>query len=115
MCVRVCTYHISVRYVLRYFYIQNFVVVDAKKVKEDAKAKQDAAVVNLSKDDQMEVEGARVYDKKTLRDQYGNYPVWMSHRKILKHKKGRAKTKQPKTKTGKRLTRRQKKTTKQKQ
>lgn len=88
--------------------------MDAKKVKEDAKTKQDAATMSA---EQMEVEGARVYNKKTLRDQYGNYPEWMSQRKILKHKQGRAKMKQAKvsTRTGKRLTRRQKKAIKQKQ
>lgn len=57
----------------------------------------------------MEVEGGRVYNKKTLRDQYGNYPVWMNHRKIVKHKKGRAKTQKSNVKVNKRVTRRQKK------
>lgn len=53
---------------------------------------------------------ARVYNKKTMRDQYGNYPVWMNRRKILKHKKGRAKSqKASKVKNSKKLTRRQKK------
>ncbi|KYN21684.1 PREDICTED: protein LLP homolog [Trachymyrmex cornetzi] len=85
-------------------------VVDAKKVKEDVKAKQvkDVKSTTVTGEEQMEVEGARIYNKKTLRDQYGNYPVWMNHRKIVKHKKGRAKTKKT-GKTGKRLTRRQKK------
>lgn len=61
--------------------------------------------------EQMEAEGAtaRVYNKKTLRDQYGNYPVWMNKRKILKHKKGRAKTQKASKISNKRLTRRQKK------
>jgi len=59
-------------------------------------------------EEQMEIESTRIYNKKTLRDQYGNYPVWMNHRKIIKHKKGRARTKKT-GKTGKRLTRRQKK------
>ncbi|XP_012229056.1 protein LLP homolog [Linepithema humile] len=86
-------------------------VVDAKKVKEDVKAKQ---AVNTN-EEQMEVEGARVYSRKTLRDQYGNYPVWMSQKKI-KHKKGRAKSQKAKSgKTNKRLTRRQKKTMKRKE
>lgn len=81
--------------------------MDAKKIKKDVVAKK-----ITSSEDQMEVD-VRVYNKKTLRDQYGNYPVWMSHRKILKHKKGRAKTQKSSTKTSKRLTRRQKKTTKE--
>lgn len=62
----------------------------------------------------MEVESARVYNKKTLRDQYGNYPVWMSKREI-KHKKGRAKSQKASMKTSKRITRRQKKAMKRKE
>ncbi|XP_012063967.1 PREDICTED: protein LLP homolog [Atta cephalotes] len=85
-------------------------VVDAKKIKEDVKAKQvkDAKSTTVIGEEQMEIESTRIYNKKTLRDQYGNYPVWMNHRKIIKHKKGRARTKKT-SKTGKRLTRRQKK------
>lgn len=92
-------------------------VVDAEKVKEDVKAKRvkDAEPKTEIGEEQMEVEGARVYNKKTLRDQYGNYPVWMNPRKIAKHKKGRAKTLKAGKKTSKRLTRRQKKVKKEKQ
>jgi len=87
------------------------IVVDAKKVKEDMKPKQVKDVESKTEtgEEQMEVEGARIYNKKTLRDQYGNYPVWLNHRKIVKHKKGRAKTQKANKKTSKRLTRRQKK------
>lgn len=93
------------------------IVVNAEKVKEDVKAKRvkDAEPQTEIGEEQMEVEGARVYNKKTLLDQYGNYPVWMSHRKILKHKKGRAKTLKASKKPDKRLTRRQKKVKKEKQ
>lgn len=87
------------------------IVVDAKKVRRGVKTKQSAMTTD---GDQMEVEGARVYNKKTLRDQYGNYPVWMNHRKILQHKKGRAKTQKANTTVNKRLTRRQKKALKDK-
>lgn len=88
------------------------IVVNAKKIKKDIKAKEikDAQPETETGEEQMEVGDARVYNKKTLRDQYGNYPVWMNHRKIMKHKKGRAKTQKASKKTGKRLTRRQKKT-----
>lgn len=85
--------------------------MDAKKVKDDIKAKQ-SKTANTD-EEEMEVEGSRVYNKKTMRDQYGNYPVWMSKRKIVKYKKGRAKTQKAKKKTGKRVTRRQKKASKQ--
>lgn len=57
----------------------------------------------------METDGVkRVYNKKTLRDQFGNYPIWMNKRKIVKHKKGRGKQLKPTTKSDKRLTRKQK-------
>lgn len=89
------------------------IVVDAEKVKEDVKEKVKAKQVKDTDpqmgEEQMEVEGARVYNKKTMRDQYGNYPVWMSQRRIVKFKKGRAKMQKASKKTGKRLTRRQKK------
>ncbi|KOX72637.1 Protein LLP like protein [Melipona quadrifasciata] len=51
----------------------------------------------------------RVYNKRTMRDQYGNYPVWMNKRKIAKHKKGREKSQKGNFRSHKRLTRRQKK------
>lgn len=84
-------------------------VVDAHDIKESAKAKKN----DNDDTEEMEVDTGRVYDKKTLKDQYGNYPVWMNRRKILKHKKGRAKAAKGTTKTSKRLTRRQKKALKE--
>ncbi|KZC10630.1 PREDICTED: protein LLP homolog [Dufourea novaeangliae] len=79
-------------------------VVDAKALKETAK----------TNNTNMDVDGGRIYDKKTMLDQYGNYPVWMNSRKIAKQKKGRAKSQKATTKSNKRLTRRQKKAAKQK-
>ncbi|XP_043493187.1 protein LLP homolog [Polistes fuscatus] len=84
-------------------------VVDAHDIKESVKAKKN----DNDDTEEMEVDTGRVYDKKTLKDQYGNYPVWMNRRKILKHKKGRAKAAKGTTKTNKRLTRRQKKALKE--
>lgn len=92
------------------------VVVDAKKIKEDQAKAKDVKSDAITDQEQMEVEkieNARVYNKKTLRDQYGNYPVWMNKRKVLKHKKGRAKMQKASKVTSKRLTRRQKKAIKQ--
>lgn len=92
------------------------VVVDAKKIKEDQAKTKDVKSDAITDQEQMEVEkieNARVYNKKTLRDQYGNYPVWMNRRKVLKHKKGRAKMQKASKVTSKRLTRRQKKAIKQ--
>lgn len=80
-------------------------VVNAKTIKGKAKAKEDDTA-------KMEVD-RKVYNKKTLLDEDGNYPVWMNRRKIIKHKKGRAKAEKAKAKSQKRLTRRQKKAGKQ--
>lgn len=85
-------------------------VVDAKTIKENAKAKEDG---EAEAGENMDIDkGGRVYNKKTMRDQYGNYPVWMNRRKIEKYKKGRARSEKGSTRTQKRLTRKQKKVTK---
>jgi hypothetical protein len=51
----------------------------------------------------------RIYNKRTLLDQHGNYPVWMNRRNMLKHKKGRAKTQKGTIRKDKHLTRKDKK------
>jgi len=81
-------------------------VTDAKTIKESSKAKVDAETEKL---EQMDEDGKRVYNKKTLLDQFGNYPVWMNRRKISSIKKGRAKNKKATSKQTGRLTRKQKK------
>lgn len=83
-------------------------VTDAKTIKESIKLKE-AAAKEIEQSAKMEEDNNRVYNKKTLRDQFGNYPVWMSQAKIAKHKKGRIKSKKATTAQQKRLTRRQKK------
>ncbi|XP_076643669.1 protein LLP homolog [Halictus rubicundus] len=86
-------------------------VVDAKSLKDNTKTKNtekdDTDVMDVDKD-------SKVYNKRTMRDQHGNYPVWLNRRKIAKLKKGRAKSEKGRAKTKKRLTRRQKKASKQK-
>ncbi|XP_011504486.1 PREDICTED: protein LLP homolog [Ceratosolen solmsi marchali] len=81
-------------------------VTDSKSIKE---SKNNANETSNTEDNKMDDGTARIYNKKTLLDQYGNYPVWMNRRKILKHKKGRAKTKKSTLKKDKRLTRKDKK------
>jgi len=81
-------------------------VVDAKTIKESKDKENTEEIVDIEK---MDDGSARVYNKRTMKDQYGNYPVWMNRRKQLKHKKGRAKTKKATTKKDKRVTRKQKK------
>ncbi|XP_076181621.1 protein LLP homolog [Ptiloglossa arizonensis] len=88
-------------------------VVDAMSIKENEKAKEDAKTDDVKK---MDVESSgRVYNKRTMQDQYGNYPIWMSLRKIAKHKKGRAKSQKASAKSHKRLTRQQKRKAKRNQ
>lgn len=88
-------------------------VVDAMSIKENEKAKEDAKTNDGKK---MDVESSgRVYNKRTMQDQYGNYPIWMSLRKIAKHKKGRAKSQKASAKSHKRLTRQQKRKAKRNQ
>ncbi|XP_029051215.1 protein LLP homolog [Osmia bicornis bicornis] len=87
-------------------------VIDAKTIKENTKSKEGTEEDAL---DTMEVDSnGRVYNKRTMKDQFGNYPVWMNRRKIAKHKKGRAKSQKSTTGSNKRITRKQKKTAKKK-
>nr|XP_033322717.1 protein LLP homolog [Megalopta genalis]XP_033322719.1 protein LLP homolog [Megalopta genalis]XP_033322720.1 protein LLP homolog [Megalopta genalis]XP_033322721.1 protein LLP homolog [Megalopta genalis]XP_033322722.1 protein LLP homolog [Megalopta genalis]XP_033322723.1 protein LLP homolog [Megalopta genalis]XP_033322724.1 protein LLP homolog [Megalopta genalis] len=86
-------------------------VVDAKSLKDNAKTKD----TEEGDVDKMDVDKeVKVYNKKTMLDQHGNYPVWLNRRKIAKLKKGRAKAEKGGRKSKKRLTRRQKKAMKQK-
>jgi len=94
-------------------------IQQSKDVEPDSNESADESTEKLANesaeklaDEPMEVEGMRIYNKKTMRDQYGNYPIWMNQRRILKNKckKGRAKSQKATKKSNKRLTRRQKKT-----
>lgn len=38
-------------------------------------------------------DGRRIFNKKTLKDQHGNYPVWLGSRKLKKAVKRNQKTK----------------------
>ncbi|CAD6234257.1 GSCOCG00007692001-RA-CDS [Cotesia congregata] len=88
-------------------------VVDAKTIKAENEMKADKND-NENHVEQMDQDGKRVYNKKTMKDQYGQYPIWMSSRKIAKHKKGRGKNLSATSKSSKRLTKRQKKMVKKK-
>lgn len=58
-------------------------VTETKKLKEKAKEKVDEP-------EQMDDDTVRhKYSSKTMKDQYGSYPVWMNQRKINKKKKAR--------------------------
>nr|XP_022902134.1 protein LLP homolog [Onthophagus taurus] len=60
-------------------------VTDAKTIKEkkNVEEKEDEMV--------MDTAGKRVFNSKTMKDQFGNYPVWMNQRKVQKHRKGEKK------------------------
>lgn len=53
--------------------------------------------------DEVEVmdDGRRVFNKKTMKDQHGNYPVWLSSRKLKKAVKRNQTTKRNQKKKGK--------------
>lgn len=80
-------------------------VVDAKTMKESSNEKTN----NIEEMELMDEDGKRVFNSKTMRDQHGNYPIWMSKRKIIKNKKGRSKSKKATAKQTKRLSRKEKK------
>ncbi|XP_054276260.1 protein LLP homolog [Macrosteles quadrilineatus] len=62
------------------------IVRDATELKNEvaAKEKEDSDVIEIKDVTEPMEDGRRVYDKKTMRDQHGNYPVWMSSRKVKK-------------------------------
>ncbi|CAH1784954.1 unnamed protein product [Owenia fusiformis] len=65
-----------------------YTVVDAEKVKEDQKKRQEAIEAN---------KGPAKFHPKTLKDEHGNYPNWMNQRQIKKMK-GKSKKKTKKSK-----------------
>lgn len=46
-------------------------------------------------------DGRRVFNKKTMKDQHGSYPVWLGSRKLKKVVKQNKKVKRTEKKTGK--------------
>ena len=79
-----------------------------EKRRERIRVKRDKKPVD-DECEPMDQDVKRIYDKKTMRDQFGNYPPWMHRRKVTMHKKGRARSQKPTNKQTKRLTRKQKK------
>lgn len=55
-------------------------------------------------EDKMDEAEPRIYDKKTLKDQYGQYPVWMNRKKVMKqaraHRLEKAKAKKVERRRG---------------
>lgn len=99
-----CTYSIRVTCLFVCFIL----VTDAKTIKEEKKDKKVGMEEDTPELEPMDEDGKRIYNKKTMKDQFGNYPVWMNKRRIVKHKKGRGKSLKSTTKANKRLTRKDK-------
>lgn len=85
----------------------HFSVTDAKSIKEKKKNKENEG--GYAEEEKMDDGTGRVFNKRTMRDQHGNYPVWMNRRRVVKHKKGRAKSQKATVKKDNRLTRKDKK------
>jgi len=69
--------------------------VDANTIKKTKSKKTTMKIINQDEDSDMEEEivvkkdgesEPRVYNTKTMRDQFGQYPIWMSQRKIKLNK-----------------------------
>lgn len=75
----------------------------------NAKEMKKKTVVEAEKEGEVEPEdevevmddGRRVFNKKTMKDQHGNYPVWLSSRKLKKAVKRNQTTKRNQKKKGK--------------
>jgi len=89
-----------------------FAVVNAKTIRTDTKDVSEGNIL-LEENEGEEKELMQVdpvkkkYNKKTLRDEHGNYPVWMSRREVKNKSIGNRKNK--KKQKRKRLTDKQKK------
>lgn len=68
------------------------IVVDAEKEGEVEQVEDEVEVMD---------DGRRVFNKKTMKDQHGNYPVWLSSRKLKKAVKRNQTTKRNQKKKGK--------------
>lgn len=63
-------------------------VTDAKNITNKSKPKKD--VIEIKDEEKMDDDKiVHKYSSKTMKDQFGSYPVWMNQRKISKHKKAR--------------------------
>jgi hypothetical protein len=78
--------------------LEFFAVVDAKAIKANTEDISEENIVreeNGEEKEIMEVDPVkRKYNKKTLRDEHGNYPVWMSRREVKNRATGNRKNKQ---------------------
>lgn len=79
--------------------LEFFAVVDAKAIKAGTEDVSGENIVREEKNEGEEKELMQVdavkqkYNKKTLRDEHGNYPAWMSRREVKNRSIGNRKNK----------------------
>lgn len=78
-------------------------MTNAKEMKKKIVVEADKEGEVEPVEDEVEVmdDGRRVFNKKTMKDQHGNYPVWLSSRKLKKAVKRNQTTKRNQKKKGK--------------
>uniref|UniRef100_A0A1B6GVB8 Protein LLP homolog n=1 Tax=Cuerna arida TaxID=1464854 RepID=A0A1B6GVB8_9HEMI len=68
--------------------LRNESVINIESEEEDETKEEEIKEEETKEENKEECEpmddGRRIYNKKTLKDQHGNYPVWLSSRKIKK-------------------------------
>lgn len=64
-------------------------IVAAAEAKQNTTSVEPTETVEVMDDDTVK----RVYNPKTMRDQFGNYPVWMNKRRLIKRTKKEQKKK----------------------
>jgi hypothetical protein len=78
--------------------LEFFAVVNAKTIQADTEDVSEENIVQEEnegeKKDLMQVDPVKQkYNKKTLRDEHGNYPMWMSRREVKNRSIGNRKNK----------------------
>lgn len=78
-------------------------MTDAKEMKKKfvVEAEKEGEVEPVEDEVEVMDDGRRVFNKKTMKDQHGNYPVWLSSRKLKKAVKRNQTTKRNQKKKGK--------------
>lgn len=76
-----------------------FAVVDAKMIKADTEDVSEENTIRKENEGEekelMQVDPVKQkYNKKTMRDEHGNYPMWMSRREVKNRAIGNKKNKQ---------------------
>lgn len=78
-------------------------MTNAKEMKKKivVEAEKEGEVETVEDEVEVMDDGRRVFNKKTMKDQHGNYPVWLSSRKLKKAVKRNQTTKRNQKKKGK--------------